>query len=139
MGVFAVIQIIPYGRAHTNPPVMQEPKWDSPATRDLAHAACYDCHSNQTTWPLYASIAPISWIVQNDVDHGRAHLNFSEWQDPQRHADDAADEVRKHEMPQWDYTLIHSGARLSDADRATLADGLEKTVAIDPPGGVKTK
>ncbi len=132
--LFLLIQVVPYGRAHVNPPVMQEPKWDSTATRDLAHTACYDCHSNETHWPAYASVAPISWLVQSDVQSGRAHLNFSEWQDPQHHADDAADEVRKGDMPQWNYTLLHAAARLSAADRTRLAEGLEKTVAVDPPG-----
>jgi hypothetical protein len=65
------IQVIPYGRSHTNPPVTGEPAWDSPKTRELAVRACYDCHSNQTVWPWYSHIAPISWLVQQDVDEGR--------------------------------------------------------------------
>ena len=54
-----LIQLVPYGRAHTNPPVVAEPNWDSPQTRELAVRACFDCHSNETTWPWYSNIAPI--------------------------------------------------------------------------------
>ena len=74
-----VVQVIPYGRDHTNPPVAAEPLWDSPQTRDLAVRACFDCHSNETEWPWYSNVAPISWLVQRDVEEGREELNFSEW------------------------------------------------------------
>ncbi len=121
-----VIQLVPYGRAHTNPPVVQEPAWDAAKTRDLVHASCFDCHSNETTWPWYANIAPSSWLVQYDVDEGRRHVNFSEWQRPQQHAKDAAEEVRTGEMPQWDYLLLHGNARLTDAQRDELAASFEK-------------
>jgi hypothetical protein len=124
--LLVAIQLVPYGRAHTNPPVVAEPAWDSPATRELARRACFDCHSNETHWPAYASVAPSSWLVQNDVDGGRAHLNFSEWQQSQRHAKDAADEVRSKDMPPWFYAMLHPPAQLSDADRAHLAAVLEK-------------
>jgi hypothetical protein len=58
VALFALIQVVPYGRSHTNPPVQSEPKWDSPQTRALAVRACYDCHSNETTWPWYTNVAP---------------------------------------------------------------------------------
>ena len=75
-GLFLLaIQLIPYGRAHANPPVLAEPAWDSPATRDLAVRACFDCHSNETVWPWYSNIAPVSWLVQRDVDGGRNKAN----------------------------------------------------------------
>ncbi len=73
------IQLVPYGRNHTNPPVQSEPNWDSPETRALAERACFECHSNETAWPWYSNIAPVSWLVQHDVDEGREKLNFSEW------------------------------------------------------------
>ena len=120
------MQLVPYGRAHVNPPVVAEPRWDSPATRHLAERACFDCHSNETHWPAYGQVAPVSWLIQNDVDRGRAHLNFSEWQRPQRHAKDAAEEVRRQDMPPWYYTPLHAPARLTDADRERLAGALEK-------------
>jgi hypothetical protein len=125
LGVFVLLQLVPYGRAHTNPPVIQEPPWDAPATRELVRAACFDCHSNETRWPAYASVAPSSWLLQHDVSEGRRHLNFSEWQRPQQHAKDAAEEVRTGEMPPSYYGLMHAPARLSDADRERLATSFE--------------
>ena len=56
--LFVLLQLVPYGRDHANPPVRQEPAWDAPRTRELAGRACFDCHSNQTLWPWYASVAP---------------------------------------------------------------------------------
>jgi mono/diheme cytochrome c family protein len=124
--LMVAVQLVPYGRVHTKPPVVAEPAWDAPATRELARRACFDCHSNETRWPAYASVAPISWLVQNDVDGGRAHVNFSEWQRAQRHAKDAADEVRNKDMPPWYYAMLHPPAQLSDADRAQLVSAFEK-------------
>jgi mono/diheme cytochrome c family protein len=124
LGALLAIQLVPYGRAHTNPPVIAEPTWDSPETRALARQACFDCHSNETVWPAYASVAPVSWLVQHDVDEGRAHLNFSEWTRIQRHAKDAPAEVRESDMPPAAYRLVHAHARLSAADLDRLAQGL---------------
>jgi hypothetical protein len=132
--LLAVIQLVPYGRAHTNPPVVQEPTWDSPETRALARVACFDCHSNETRWPAYSFVAPVSWLVQNDVNGGRARLNVSEFQRSQRHAPDASEEVRTGDMPLWSYTLLHAKARLSAADRERLARGLEQMFGPAPQG-----
>ena len=77
-----LIQFIPYGHKHTNPPVTKEPAWDSPATAKLIHRACYDCHSNKTVLPWYANVAPMSWLLLRDVNGGRSHLNFTEWDKP---------------------------------------------------------
>ena len=129
LGTFLAIQLVPYGRDHRNPPVMGEPAWDSPTTRALAKQACFDCHSNETEWPAYASIAPASWLVQRDVDEGRAVLNVSEWQRPQEEAAKASEELREGEMPPAAYLLMHAHARLSTADRDRLAQGLAKTLA----------
>ena len=122
------IQLVPYGRSHSNPPLQSEPQWDSPATRTLARQACFDCHSNETEWPAYASIAPASWLVQHDVDEGRAVLNFSEWQRPQEEAAKASEELLEGEMPSAAYLLLHPQARLSPSDRDRLAHGLAKTL-----------
>ncbi|HEU5321850.1 MAG TPA: heme-binding domain-containing protein, partial [Methylomirabilota bacterium] len=99
----AAIQLVPYGRDHTNPPVTREPGWDRPQTRALAVRACFDCHSNQTVWPWYSSLAPVSWLLQRDVDEGRRALNFSEWDRRQGEAHESAKTVRKGEMPPWFY------------------------------------
>ena len=125
---FGLIQLVPY-RTH-NPPVRQEPPWDSPRTRELAVAACFDCHSNQTTSHWYEHVAPISWWTNRHVQQGRQALNFSTY-DPTRHrgGDDLAEVVRRASMPPNYYTWfgLHHNANLSAADRAALASGLEAT------------
>ncbi|MBE7491151.1 MAG: heme-binding domain-containing protein [Planctomycetes bacterium] len=128
LALAAVAQVVPYGRNHTNPPVTGEPSWDSPATRELAKRACFDCHSNETAWPWYSHVAPISWLVQRDVDEGRRKLNFSQWDKPQKEADEAANAVREGEMPLWIYLPTHPEARLTDAEKQALINGLEATV-----------
>ena len=128
LGSLLAIQVVPYGWSHTNPPIVQEPKWDSAETRELVKGACFDCHSNETRWPPYAFVAPGSWLLAYDVGAGRNHLNFSEWQKRQQHAKDAVDNVRKSDMPPVYYGWMHPPARLSDADRERLAIGLEKTL-----------
>lgn len=128
LGVLLALQLVPYGRHHSNPPVTSEPAWDSPDTRALAKQACFDCHSNETEWPVYASIAPVSWLVQHDVEEGRSELNFSEWNRPQKEAKEAPDIVREGEMPPAIYTVMHAHARLGDAERSRLAEGLARTV-----------
>lgn len=128
--LFVAAQFVPYGQGRDNPPVVMEPAWDSPATRMLAKQACFDCHSNETTWPVYARVAPISWLVQRDVTEGRAALNFSEWHVPQKDAGEAAQTVSEGEMPLQMYQLMHAHARLSAADRSRLARGLAATLGV---------
>jgi Haem-binding domain len=123
-----LVQFIPYGRTHTNPPVSGEPAWDSPATAKLVHRACYDCHSNQTAWPWYSNVAPMSWLLHRDVSGGRSHLNFTEWDKPQRHAKDVDDEVTKGDMPPWFYLPMHPAARLSAEEKQALIDGVTKSL-----------
>lgn len=66
IAIVILIQAVPYGRDHLNPPVRAEPQWDSPRTRELSARACFDCHSNETVWPWYSNIAPISWLIESD-------------------------------------------------------------------------
>jgi hypothetical protein len=126
-----LIQAIPYGRDHTNPPVRLEPIWDSPQTRELAVRACFDCHSNETVWPWYSNIAPLSWLTQRDVDQGRAELNFSEWDRPQDESEEAAESLREGEMPPWFYSIPGTNRRLSNLEQATLIRGLEATLGTE--------
>ena len=122
------IQAVPYGRAHSNPPVTGEPTWDSPRTEELARRACFDCHSNETVWPWYSNVAPMSWLLTKHVVDGRDELNFSEWgARRQDEADEAAEAVRDGEMPTWDYLLAHPEARLSASEKRELVDGLVAT------------
>jgi mono/diheme cytochrome c family protein len=129
------IQLVPYGRDHTNPSTVRELTWNTPATRALAQNACFACHSNLTEWPWYTNVAPISWLTQHDVADGRATLNFSEWQRPQE-ADlqEVSDAIRGKEMPPLQYRAVHAEARLSDAERQQLERGLTASWVKDPPG-----
>ncbi len=127
LAVLAAIQLIPYGRDHSNPPGSREPDWDSPRTRDLFFRACKDCHSNETHWPWYSSVAPASWLVQHDVDEGRAEFNVSERDRAENQGDEAAKLVRRGGMPLWYYLPLHPEARLSDAEKAELVRGLVAT------------
>lgn len=121
-----LIQLVPYGREHANPAVVSEPPWDSPATRATAVKVCFDCHSNQTVWPWYSNIAPMSWLVQRDVDEGRKHLNFSTWTAGQGAA--APSMLESGKMPPFQYKLAHPEANLSDADKAAFIEGLKATL-----------
>jgi hypothetical protein len=124
LGLLAVVQLAPYGRDHQNPAVVREPAWDRPATRALAQRACFDCHSNETRWPWYSHLAPVSWLVQRDVDVGRRVVNFSEWDRPYEEAAESAEAVLEGEMPLAIYVWLHPAARLSAAERRELAGGL---------------
>jgi hypothetical protein len=90
--------------------------------------ACRDCHSYETVWPWYGRVAPVSWLVANDVQAGRAHLNFSEWsflspEMSRAKLSQACQEVRRGDMPLWQYKLMHPAARLSAADIESFCTG----------------
>jgi hypothetical protein len=123
---FAAIQLVPVRR--DNPPVVSEPNWDSPETRALAQRACFDCHSNETTWPWYAHVAPASWLAAHDVHEGRGILNFSEWNHPQPGADEIPEVIEERKMPPSYFLILHTEARLTPAERDALAKGLDASV-----------
>lgn len=130
VGVFAVMQLIPYGRDHTNPPVVKEPTWDSARTRELAVRACFDCHSNETKWPWYGQVAPFSWVMQRHVDIGRTVLNFSDWTRTYPLAAQAPANVLMGEMPIRSYLWVHPESDLTTAEKDELASGLERTFGL---------
>ncbi len=130
LAVFAALQL--FNPPRSNPPLQTDfLAVASPpaAVAATLRAACYDCHSHETTWPLYARIAPVSWLIASDVKHGREHLNFSDWpREPARAAKqlDRINEVLDyHEMPPKKYTLLHSAARLTDVQRKAVMDWTE--------------
>ena len=137
VAVFGVIQLVPYGRDHTNPAVTGEPAWSSPRTRELMVNACFDCHSNEVDWPWYSSIAPISWAVTDHVVEGREDINYSEFNTNQDEADDTIEVVLDGEMPPAYYTLfgLHPQANLSQAEVAELVAGLRATPGLSGDGG----
>jgi len=127
--ILVAIQLVPYGWDHGNPPVVAEPHWSGADVRALAVRACFDCHSNETRWPAYSWVAPISWLVRHDVVEGRRALNFSEWNRPQPEASESAETVAEGEMPPRSYLWLHSSAKLSPAERERLIEGLAASLA----------
>ena len=132
--VFGLMQLVPYGRDHVNPPITKTVPWPDETTRQLARRACMDCHSNETTWPWYSHVAPISWLVYRDVVKGRKHINFSEWDKEQDGSDNTAEMIRKGKMPFPPYLIPHPEARLTDAEKAQLEKGLDAIVELGDPG-----
>ncbi len=138
VGLVAV-QLVPIER--TNPLGTGDPE----APRNvqwILRRACYDCHSGETRWPIWAYVAPSSWLVVRDVDRARDILNFSEWAEY-----DATRRIvlrtmigpvtDSHRMPLWYYLTLHPDSRLSDADLAALdawsrAAAEESVAPLDP-------
>lgn len=120
--IFLAMQLVPVQR--TNPPV--EAELEAPAAvMEVLRRACYDCHSNETTWPWYSRVAPVSWLVVHDVEEGREHLNFSLWGQmrPMKRVQMAAriwEEIEEGEMPLPIYLGMHAEARLGAADHQLL-------------------
>lgn len=128
---FVAIQFVPVDR--TNPPVTREIAWNSPETRALAQRACFDCHSNETVWPPYAYIAPISLMLAEHVADGRDQLNFSEWDGRNEDYEEIVEAVTSGKMPLPNYLLLHPESRLSEAEKEALLEGLALTYEQDPP------
>jgi hypothetical protein len=127
---FGVLQLIPYGHDHQNPKVVLEPQWDSAETRALAQRTCFDCHSNETVWPWYSNVAPVSWLIQHDVDEGRQNLNFSEWDKfgNSYMADKIIEVLQDGEMPPALYLPIHPEANLTSEEKQQLLDGFRNSL-----------
>ncbi|MDZ4694879.1 MAG: heme-binding domain-containing protein [Deltaproteobacteria bacterium] len=119
------IQLIPVDGIGTNPEERFTPD-APPEVLAILRKACFDCHSNETVWPLYARLAPGSWLMSRDVNKGRNKMNISEWGDydgEERGYDKetAWEQIEKGEMPPWFYILpFHPDAKLTDAEKATL-------------------
>ena len=115
----------------TNPPV--DPSKDyltaamaPPETATLTKAACYDCHSNQTKYPWYSYVAPVSWLLRDHIVEGREHLNFSEWTaypaaKKAEKLEECGEMVSEGEMPMYSYVWLHPEANLSPAQQSQLA------------------
>ena len=125
--LLAAIQFVPYGRDHTNPSGGQPISWNSPRTEELMRGACMDCHSNETEWPWYSNVAPVSWLVQSDVEEGRDALNLSTGQPEVQEMIEA---IQEGEMPPWQYKPAHPGARLSASEQRELIRGLQATFGV---------
>jgi mono/diheme cytochrome c family protein len=123
--VFIAIQFIPVAR--TNPPVQAEPTWNSPRTKELFTRACADCHSNETVWPWYSKIYPVSAWIAHHVDEGREHFNINEKGFGGHGAEEAAEAVEEGWMPLESYLPMHPEAKLTPEEKQELADGLKAT------------
>lgn len=143
IGVAVVALGIQFVRpARTNPPVdsardiIGQPSLP-PDVRAVLERSCFDCHSNRTRWPLYSEVAPVSWLVVGDVNGGRRHLNFSEWEGYKiarrlSKLESFIGEIDKGEMPPGTYLLMHRDAALSPAEKELLirwAEGLTDSLA----------
>ncbi len=123
-GIIVIMQLIPLNQ--TNPDVIQDA--NAPAhVKDILVESCYDCHSNQTVWPWYSRIAPGSFLIPRDVNEGRKHLNFSEFNDLDGFdSSDIAEELievlTEGEMPLPPYLILHPNASLSQSETNTLLD-----------------
>ncbi len=131
---FVLMQLIPYGRTHENPPIKNEFAWDSPETKALAQQSCFACHSNETVWPWYSNIAPVSWLVQFDTVEGRESLNFSDWGQggEGESGGEMAETIREGEMPPPIYLITNPDAKLSQMEKEQLIRGLLATTGNQP-------
>ena len=134
IGLLVLIQLFPAWLWQTNPAPVSQPKWDSPQTQALAQRACFDCHSNQTTWPWYSYVAPSSWLITRDVIEGRNHLNFDNWQTALARQDrfpldqQIQREISRGDMPPNYFLWLHPNAKLTATEQQQLIDGLAKTI-----------
>lgn len=129
--VLLVAQVIPVA-PRTNPPVDPTKTMAAhlPVPGDVSavfQRACQDCHSNQTRWPWYSQVAPISWLLVRHVSEGRRELNMSEWGQYEGHRKgrrlkEICEQVRKGKMPIASYLILHQDAKLSEQERGRICE-----------------
>jgi hypothetical protein len=130
--IFLIIQFVPIDQSVANLPVDQDFLKSTSlnsASAEIIKRACYDCHSMETDYPWYSNFAPVSWYLQKHINHGREHLNFSEWtqysSDDQAHLlEEMIEEIKEGEMPLKSYRLLHAEARLSEDEIEALTQSL---------------
>jgi hypothetical protein len=114
--VLLAIQLVPAPPAHN--PAVEEEVTAPLEVMTVLRRSCYDCHSHETRWPWYASVAPAKWLVRRDVAEAREELNFSAWNryDAEERAhnwEEVAEELEEGNMPLWYYLPLHRDAALS--------------------------
>ena len=128
--IFIVIQLIPSGRPDVikdNPNDLLRNVQVPEKVHQMLRAACYDCHSNESVYPWYAYVAPVSFLVSRDIRVGREELNFSDWTtfdkiEQAKLLDKITEEVDEGEMPMVIYPPLHPEAKLSNDDRQRIID-----------------
>lgn len=93
-------------------------------------AACYDCHSNETVYPMYTYVVPVGQWIKGHVVNGRKKVNFSTWgkytqEERNEMLKESAEEIKEGHMPILFYTWLHKKAKLTDNNRKRLAEWLE--------------
>lgn len=134
IGIIALLLLIQFFRIDkTTTPVDPQKEFiamNPPAddeVKDLLRIACYDCHSNQPSYPWYTNIAPVSWWVKHHINEGQHELNFSEWgsysEKRKNHKlEECIEMIEEGEMPLASYTWMHQGAKLTDAQKLKLVE-----------------
>ncbi len=128
--ILGVIQFIPHEHPTATANLSDMIVVDNAEVKGILDKACMDCHSNETQYPWYAEVTPVNMWIDGHIEHGREHLNFSEWnslsEEDRRHAiKETIEVVHEKEMPMLFYWLIHWDAKLTDAERETLVDYFE--------------
>ncbi len=105
----------------------------------LLKTACYDCHSNQTRYPWYTNVAPVSWLIKGHINEAREYMNFSEWgtYPPEKRKQrliKCLEEVGEGEMPLFSYTLINGEAKLNPAQQTVLTAWFKQLGAVEGYG-----
>ena len=120
------IQLIPVKRI--NPAVVSD--FDGPSeVKAILQSSCYDCHSNETEWPWYSHVAPMSWLVAHDVKDGREHLNFSNWEplkDIVWIRTQIYNMAANGQMPPTPYLTMHSDTKVTDEELVVLKKWAEE-------------
>jgi len=116
---------LPHSGIHQQPKAAHQTVWDDPSVtpevKAILRRSCADCHSDQTRLPWYARVAPVSWLITRDIDHGRQKLDLSNWPvHSHDEAEEIGDAVASGKMPPWDYLLLHQQARLSPKEAAAI-------------------
>ena len=126
--LFLLIQLIPFGHDHTNPPTVSEPNWSSPQARALVKEHCFQCHSNETEWPWYSNIAPGSWLIAMDVIAGRGEFNFSDWQNNPGELNEMTGAIQEGEMPPIQYWIFHPNSKMNEQQKQELIQALQSSL-----------
>ena len=98
-----------------------------PNVQNILKRSCNDCHSNNTEYPWYSNVQPVSWWLQNHVNEGKNAINFSEFatyelRDQHHVLEELIEEVREDHMPLNSYLWIHKDARLDSSQKKLLID-----------------
>jgi hypothetical protein len=126
-------QLVPVSRS--NPPIdpsgtIYSTQQVPPEVKAVLDQSCKNCHSDETAWPWYSYVAPLSWVIARDVHQGRKAMNFSQWgtyppSKRERKLEDICDQLANGDMPDRKYILFHQSARVSESQRSAICDWTE--------------